>query len=300
MPLQDSAYYLLAALALLSVGLPAAGNRFFFPPALVFAKWIRWALFAGLFAALMEATGWSIRPVSTHLIVGAGLWFLLETGYNWLVIGALSRSPLPLFPEFRENRDGDEWPADQPHLRIKDWLRDNGYSRIAALKAELYQENYLRASVYQSSDARTRIQILFIPKSRNGASAFFSINSISTDGRRLITDNHSLPFGGYYPENWLHSRKPLVGSLARLLRLHNKRAADASFELADFDSGALPELNGQQRLLENLNIENGIIVPLPRQEEEGKLTGEGRYRIWLEMWLLAYFGKARSERASEA
>lgn len=296
--MQDTAYYLLAALVLLSIGLPAAANYFLFRPALVLAKWIRWALFAGLFAAFMEVTGWSTRPVSVHLVLGAATWFLLETGYNWLIIGALSRSPLPLFPEFRENRDGDEWPVNQRYLTIKDWLRDNGFKKIASLKAELFEDNYLRASVYQSTDARVRIQILFIPKGRNATEACFSINSISADEQRLITDNHSLPFGGFYPENWFHARKPMISSLPQLLRLHYKRVDAASFEGLAYDTDALPELNWQQYQLETLNINNGIIVPRPQQENEGKLTGEGRYRIWLEMWILSYFGKARSARVS--
>jgi hypothetical protein len=292
--MHDSTYYLLVALALLAVGLPRISTYFLFPPAGVWAKWIRWALFSGIFAALMETTGWSTRPQWVHLLIGAGLWVLLETAYNWLVIGALSRSPLPLFPKFRDNSDGDEWPAQARFIRMKDWLRENNYTSIAALKAELFEDNYLRVSVYENREEGLRIQVLFIPKGNNSSSVFYSINSIAADDRRLITDNHSLPFGGYYPDSWQHVRKPMVGSLPRLYRIHRKRAAKIAFESADFTEKPLDELNGQQRYLENLNIHSGIIVPLPKQEEDGMLTEKGRYRIWVEMWLIAYFGKARS------
>jgi hypothetical protein len=40
------------------------------------------------------------------------------------------------------------------------------------------------------------------------------------------------------------------------------------------------------------NTETGFLVPRPRREEEGKITSEGCYRLWKEMWLLAYLGKS--------
>ncbi|MGC6454977.1 MAG: hypothetical protein ACON39_01530 [Coraliomargaritaceae bacterium] len=298
--MQDTVYYILVSLALLTVGLPRIGTFFLFPPALVLAKWIRWVLFSAIFAVLMETTGWSARPQWVHLIIGAGLWFLLETGYNWIVIGALSRSPLPLFPKFRENSDGDEWPAQARYIRLKDWLRENNYRNIAALKAELFEENYLRVSIYENRESGVRIQVLFIPKGNNTSSVFFSIHSIAADESRLITDNHTLPFGGFYPDNWLHLRKPLQGSLSSLHQLHCKRVAKIGFQSTNFSTSPLEELNSQQRHLENLNIHNGIIVPLSKQEEDGMLTEKGRYRIWVEMWLITYFGKAKSVCAPNA
>ena len=295
--MNESAYFILAVLALLSLGVPALGNRFLFPIAHVLAKWIRWALFAGVFAALMEITGWSTRSAWVHLVIGGCLWFLLETIYYWVIIGALSRSPLPLFPKFQENLDGDEWPADACFLKVKDWLRENNYNQVAALKAELFEKNYLRVSIYDNSSTTSRIQVLFMPKNKGTPSIYFSINSISDGGDRLITDNHSLPFGGYYPKDWYHSRKPLIGSLAQLHKIHQQRLAKYSFARACFTRDPLSELNGQQRQLENLNIKNGIIVSPAEQDEVGMLTEEGRYRIWIEMWLIAYTGKARSATA---
>lgn len=296
--MHDTTYYLLVALALLAVGLPRISNHFLFPPAGVWAKWIRWALVSGVFAVLMETTGWSTRPLWVHLLIGAGLWFLFETVYNWLIIAALSRSPFPLFPKYRENSDGDEWPAQARFIRMKDWLRENNYTSIAALKAELFEDNFLRVSVYENSEEGIRIQILFVPKGNNSSSVFYSINSLGADDARLITDNHSLPFGGYYPDSWLHLRKPMVGSLSCLCRIHRKRASKLAFESIGFTEKPLDELNDQQRYLENLNIHSGIIVPISKQEEDGMLTEKGRYRIWIEMWLIAYFGKARSHRVA--
>jgi len=80
--------------------------------------------------------------------------------------------------------------------------------------------------------------------------------------------------------------------LQRLLLLHRKRLLESRAEPVAVEDDALEEINEQQRILERLNTETGFLVPRPRQEEEGKLTSDGCYRLWKEMWLLAYFGKS--------
>jgi len=257
----------------------------------VAARWIRWFLFAAVFSFVLYLTEWSLRPVWVHMIVGAGIWFLLETAYNWIAIKALSNSELPLFPSFRENRDGDEWPADKKAIELKDWLRQQSYKQICALKAELFEDTYLRSSVYESQDGLTRIQVLFLPKRKGDSAACFSINSIGENEERLITDNHFLPFGGYYPEAWSQCRRPLIGSLPRLLSLHHRRLLKSQLVPIPFEDGALADLNDQQRVLERLNLDTGFLVAPAEQEFEGRISYEGRYRLWKEMWMLAYLGK---------
>ncbi len=292
MPHNISVEYLLFALAIITVILPMAAGRLNMPVLNVFARWIRWFLFAALFAFFLQLFELSFRPVWVHLVTGLALWFVIETTYNWVAIKALSRSDLPLFPKFRPNTDGDEWPAENQFIDLKDWLKQETFKRIAALKAELFAGAVLRASIYESEDRLTRIQVLFLPKRQGGSTACYTIQTEGKDGRRLITDNQFLPYGGYYPESWHLCRKPLIGSLKRLLQLHRKRVEKSALEPVAFEEDALEQLNDQQRILERLNTETGFLVPRPRQEEEGKITYEGRYRLWKEMWLLAYFGKS--------
>ncbi|MGB0743438.1 MAG: hypothetical protein ACPGSB_02830 [Opitutales bacterium] len=287
-----SVEYALFALALVSVLLPLLAGRLDLPILQVLSRWIRWLLFAALFAFFLHLFELSFRPDWVHFLTGLAVWFVLETGYNWLAIKTLSRSDLPLFPTFSENTDGDEWPADKKFIDIKDWLKSEGYTRNGALKAELFEGTHLRASVYESSDGLTRIQILFLPKRQGGSVASYTIQTRGSDGERVITDNQFLPYGGYYPENWQLARKPLVGSLKRLLSLHQRRVLKSGIQLAPIDSNALEDINEQQRILERLNTETGFLVPRPQQEEEGKITYEGRYRLWKEMWLLAYLGRS--------
>ncbi|MFU8849193.1 MAG: hypothetical protein ACNA77_10830 [Opitutales bacterium] len=284
--------YILLALAVVSVLLPLLAGRLSIPILHVFSRWLRWFLFAALFAFFLQVFEFSFRPAWVHFITGLGFWFVLETGYNWLAIKALSRSELPLFPSFRQNLDGDEWPADKHLIQIKEWLKAEGFKRVDALKAELFEGTYLRASIYESVDQLTRIQILFLPKRQGGSTACYTVQTFGQEDQRIITDNQFLPYGGYYPEKWELMRKPLIGSPKRLLSLHRKRVAKSTMKPVVIDSSPLEDINDQQRILERLNTETGFLVPRPRQEEEGKISSDGRYRLWKEMWLLAYLGKS--------
>ena len=140
---------------------------------LLIGRWLRWLLFAALFAFFLKAFELSFRPDWVHFVTGIALWFLLETGYYWIAIKALSRSEIPLFPHFEINQDGDEWPADERLIEVRDWLRQQQFTRLCALKAELFEASVLRASIYESADQLTRVQVLFIPKRKGGATACY-------------------------------------------------------------------------------------------------------------------------------
>ncbi len=285
--------YMLWGLVALSIISSVLSRSFRWPLLLIFSRWVRWFLFAAIFAFFLDRFQISGRPYWVYFVTGFAVWFLLETGYNWIAIKALSRSDLPLFPDFHPNQDGDEWPANKRLIEVKNWLRKNDFKCLGSLKAELYEDTFLRASIYEHPQSMTRIQILFIPKNKGDAIACYMINTSSKDGQRLITDNHFLPYGGYYPENWHLCRKPLIGSLQRLLRLHHhRRLLQSNFEPVHLEDDPLDELNEQQRVLERLNTETGFLVPRSHQEEEGKITYKGRYRLWKEMWILAYLGKS--------
>jgi hypothetical protein len=284
----------LLVIAVLSVLLPSLGLSKGIPMLILLGRWVRWLLFATLFAFFLRAFELSFRPDWVHFVTGIAVWFLLETGYYWIAIKALSRSEIPLFPSFQINNDGDEWPADKHLIEVREWLRNEQFTRVSALKAELFDSTFLRASIYESADQLTRIQILFIPKRNGGATACYTISTNGKNDRRLITDNLFLPFGGYYPEGWNLARKPLIGSLKRLLKLHRQRLIKSNLEPIAFEAEPLEELNDQQRVLEHLNLETGFLTPRQYQEEAGKISYDGRYRLWKEMWLLAYLGKSVS------
>ena len=55
----------------------------------------------------------------------------------------------------------------------------------------------------------------------------------------------------------------------------------------------LNDLNLQQNELEKVNTELGFLFPRNLREEYGKMTFEGRYRVWKEVWMLNYLGLSR-------
>ena len=149
-------HWLFFTLAIITISLPILGGRFSIPICLILGRWLRWLLFGALFAYLIKTFGLSLRPDWVHFATGIAFWFIIETGYNWIAIKALSFSDLPLFPEFYENKDGDEWPAGKRFIDIKEWLRGQNYIRLKALKSQLFADTYLRASIYAVSYTHLR------------------------------------------------------------------------------------------------------------------------------------------------
>ena len=101
---------------------------------------------------------------------------------------------------------------------------------------------------------------------------------------RSSTDNLYIPFGGFYPENWLVERRPWRRSLPRLLARHRARLApfQAAVPFAGEPDGQ--NLNTSQHELDRLNTELGFLHPQHEREDLGKNTQEGRYRVRKEIW----------------
>jgi len=269
------------------------GNLNWRVPALgILNRWLRWGLFSVGTAIFATQFGWTTRPLWLVTVVAFLGWFLLETMYNWLVIAAISKSPIPLFPKFGPNLDGDEWPAQRKFITMRDWLRSQGFKKLQSVKAEFSDSLAIRSTIYQEGAGETRCQILFFPQRAGAVNVAFILSTNLEDGRRLVTDNVFLPFGGYYPENWEIRRKPLMRNLPQLIKFHRRRLREleAKVQPWDSDDDAVGELNRQQQALERLNRKLGYLMPTEFQEEHGRLTHEGRYRLWKEVWLLNYLG----------
>lgn len=257
-------------------------------------RWLRWVLFA-LFVAETNARFALIdRPFGVIAAAAFLLWFLFESGFNWLRVSAISLSPLPLFPKFTANASGDEWPVQARLLKVREWLRENRFTPVQALKAEVGGGIWLRVSVYQSQDATMRLQVAFLPQDSGAITVCYSLSTVAKSGRRYVTDNFFLPFGGFYPDDWHVARTPWRRSLPRLVELHLRRLAAAGETPEAWDVDPLDDLNRQQQAMEQVNTELGFLLPHVDREEHGKITPEGRFRIWQEAWQLDYLGLPRS------
>jgi hypothetical protein len=255
-------------------------------------RWLRWVAFSVILAQLCDELDLIDRPF--WALTGAFfiLWFLCETLYNWLLISATSLSPQPLFPRYIVNSSGDEWPVQPRLLKIREWLRGQGFRQVQALKAEIGGGAFLRVSIYQDAPATVRVQVTFIPQASGAISVCYAVTSIGEDGSFFLTDNSYIPFAGFFPENWFVERAPWRRSLARVLKRHRARLTRAKAQPVPFTSEPLADLNAAQHELDRLNTELGFLHPHAERDDLGKITHEGRYRLWKEFWTLSYLGRA--------
>jgi hypothetical protein len=262
------------------------------PGASVLARWMRWAFVALGTAFLLQASGLSSRPLWMLALSGFLGWFLLETLFNWMAIDVWSRTSSTPFPIFKENTKGDEWPNLPRTIRLRDWLRKEGFRKVKNLIAEIAPGTYLRTVVFENQDATIRLQVLFIPQNRDLFLEAFVLSSQSADGGHLITDNLFVPFGGFYPENWEMERKTWTRSPASLLNRHRERIEAWEQPLVPFHNDPEEDLQNQQHSLDRLNTDLGLLWPRNERADHGSLTRDGRYRVWKEIWFLNYFGKS--------
>lgn len=255
-------------------------------------RWLRWILFAFFAAETNDQLALVDRPFWVVAFAVFLLWFLLESGFNWLKVSAISLSPLPLFPRYVVNSGGDEWPTQQRLLKVRDWLRDSRFVHAQALKAEIGGGIWLRTSVYQSHDQTQRLHVLFVPQENGAITVCYSLATLTAGSRRYVTDNLYIPFGGFYPESWHVDRNPWRRNLAKLVAHHRARLEQSGETAQAWEISPIDDINQQQQQMEMINTELGYLLPHAEREEYGKITPEGRFRIWKEAWLLNYFGIA--------
>ena len=287
----NSAYPLLSAM-IVSLVLFQFNQRHGSPVLAIVNRWLRWIIFALGAAFICRDFQLIDRP---YWVLAASfflLWFLGETLYNWLAISALSLSPLPLFPRYSANQSGDEWPTHASLLKVRDWLRSNGYKQVQALRAEIGGGIYLRLSIFQDANAKLRLQVMFLPQPSGVIAVCYVLTSMTAEGHRYVTDNLYIPFGGFYPESWLVERQPWRRALPGLVKRHQARLAGAREAAVPFPYEPLVDINAAQNELDRLNTELGFLVPHAEREEQGKITHEGRYRVWKEIWMLDYLGRS--------
>jgi hypothetical protein len=266
-------------------------SRVLLPAVTIAIRWVRWILFSLVVAYLADQLKWTDRPIWSVAMLGFLGWFLVESVYHWLAIRALSLSPLPLFPRFVVNSSGEEWPTQRRLFAIREWLRREKFHLVQSLKSEIAPGVFLRLSVYQDATNQIRLQVSFIPQPGGLIALCYTLSSRTEDDVRYVTDNLHLPFGGFYPENWMVERRPWTRRLGWLIARHRRRIGQAAAPMQPWTTDPLDDLNRQQGQLEKVNTELGFLHSHNDREEYGKISKEGRYRVWKEIWLLNYLGR---------
>lgn len=261
------------------------------PVRLILGHWSNWILAGFMGAFVMELVGLGGRPATVQFTIAFLAWFLIENGFRWLQIKALSHSDYPLFPKYALNTTGDEWPVDPQFFKLRDWLKANGFKKEISLKALVVEPLVFRSTFYISADRKIRAQVTFFPRQMRGISSSLSFTSITADQDKVITDNQYVPYGGYYPDNWFVLRLPLVTSVESLYNTHLSRLQRSGGQFVEFVQDPLDALNDHLRQLEEVNRRYGFMNNHADYEESGRLSPDGRYRILKEIWLLHYLGK---------
>ena len=287
----DLSYPLMIAMTV-SLVLIQLNQRIASPILAIINRWMRWFIFSFGLAYLLREFQLIDRPYWILVSICFLLWFLFQTLYNWLMVSAVSQSPVSIFPGYTPNPGGDEWPVQRRLLRERESLRFKGYRHVQALRTEIGAGVYLRCTYYEHPEQKTRLQILFMPQLNGSIVLGCVVNSMTASGLRIVTDNLHVPFGGFYPENWRVERKPFIRSILKLVDHHHKRVRATGDKIVAFERNPASDLDAAQRELDRLNTEMGFLQPQTEREEFGKITHEGRYRIWKEIWMLDYLGRS--------
>jgi len=259
----------------------------------ILMRWVRWLFMALIGASVAALFDYQAHPLWVVTLVVFLGWFLLETGYTWLAVSALSRSELPLFPRYAENPRGPEWPNEEKYIALRSWLRKSGFKLRSSLVARHEDQELMRLAVMDRADSQIRATLLFFPNHRGNETLACSFHSNAADGTRLVTDNLFVPFGGFYPESWLVELRPRSRSVERLYQRHLARCDAHGQELESIELEPLDEINRGSRELEKVNRELGFLSEPDEVENEGRITSAGRVRVWMEIWTLSYLGLAR-------
>ena len=255
--------------------------------------WMRWMSFACAFSLILVVFEWSSRPDWVHFVSGLALWFMLETVFYKVSIHMMNVSEMELFPKYKNDTDENLWPINKEVLKVKDLLSKEGFKFEETLKAHIVSHITIRQAIFLDEARKIRLNVLFVPNAQNQIKLFYSLFSTKGSGENLITDNQNMPFGGFYPEHWTVNRFPLCHSLGQLLKKHRKAIEEAKDTWSLLDEDIRTKSNKLQRELEIKNREMGFLN-LPNNEDKQKISPDGCFRIWTEMWLLAYFGKTLS------
>jgi len=259
----------------------------------LFSHWARWLTFACAFSLMLTYFEWSNRADWVHFISGLAAWFILETLYYKISIHMLNISEMDLFPKYKNDTNENLWPINKEVLKIKDLLSEEGFKEEETLKAEIIAHLVIRQAVFLDETRKVRLNVLFIPNAKNEIKLFYSLFSHKTSGEYLLTDNQNMPFGGYYPDHWTVNRYPISHSLKKLLKKHREAMSESEGEWSEVEGDIRTKTNRLQWELEKKNREMGFLNE-PNREDKQQISSEGCFRIWIEMWLLAYFGKTLS------
>ena len=209
---------------------------------------------------------------------------------------------MPLFPRYVVNSSGDEWPTQQRLLKVRDWLREQplcpragaqgraGRRHLAAHLGLSQPRRHAAPACAVCAAGKRRHHGVFQPRDAH-------------HGRAALRHRQSLHSLRRFLSRELARRaQPVAAQPGRSIVARHQAAVerqDPAKPRSGGKSAPIDDINQQQQHMEMRSTPSSVICcPTPR-EEYGKITPEGRFRIWKEAWLLDYLGIARPVSVSE-
>ncbi len=276
-------YYAIIALlcAMIFVGWLATAKSEY-PILFVIKRWLRLGFFTVAIAVFLEAV-LPEHPLWSRLAVSALIYIFVESLLYWLQIWIMSYSQYDIFAPYLEIETA--WSAQKKHIAMKKEILDRGFVKVGSFKSEPLEGIEIMATYFDSSDRFVRLGVAFVPYA--GISLIASnIISKTKDGKYILTEASNSPAGLPYPENYIVSRHPLVGSPLKLIDKHLKRIKN--MQLEPISCTASEMLKSQLAEFKKSAIGGGFAYPDFSEDDGETLTSEGKYRIWVDTIFVNY------------
>jgi hypothetical protein len=204
----------------------------------------------------------------------------------WQRIHSMGKHCRPIFPHYESLVQNNCWPNSPVLRQAQNILQNNGYTLECIARTGTEEPSLIICLIFRSTDGRSRIVARFpgfivCPPT-------FLVYSITVAGRVFYTENYAGVFAGYYPAGWKVIRRPLLQNLRDLLTLHNRRIR--GHNLLPLTAEPIGQFNRMQDILREANLLHSFIVA--RESDGGEcLSADAGFRIWVEYWLMRYFGR---------
>ena len=223
------------------------------------------------------------------------IFFLLQTLIYWIFICIEynDTSSSELFFKFKKS--DVSWSDQKEHIEIKKALETLGFKQSGVFESEKrgnIEDEVIADTIYlfsfDSSDLLTRIFITFLPM---GETLYMmsSVESLSECNTKIITESGCVFTGLLNPSDYDVKQIDFEGHPLKILKTHQLRIAKKSVKIKRLADDILTSINQSVNDSIQANIDAGIVNPLRCWSDNGVLTSDGKYRLWLAMIRLYYF-----------
>lgn len=191
----------------------------------------------------------------------------------------------------------NSWKVGKFYSVLKNRIKRLGFSQDVSSKtvADGYEAILAYTNYFLSSDKNIFLSFEFVLPETSDEIAAHLISKIrlsDSSERFILTRNANRPIGLFAPKDWTYSNYPMVSDIFKLLKIHHKKIEMLGGIPIPMQSEPIDFVRSMEKDWQNANVDYGILTPPDAVQENGVLTSNGKYRLWIEILLLTYFGYA--------